>query len=210
MGPLEHALEPLLGTCRRPARPCTGPHVDTSRDGVVVLGARSKAKEVSGTRSRRESRPGRSRAIWQSRLAGPVNEVTMVVVVVGTMSKRTRYRPWRRCPDPYQPPRTHGDAGSTRWRPRAPTSPYGDGTSPTVPDGAHSRRRWAGRTSSRDKIEVWLPITGPYPSCGAIGATRKPHRVNTELLQILHALDACSGGKGLRVMTHTTSEHSNL
>ena len=157
------------GTCRRPARPCTGPHADTSRGGVVVLGTRSKAKEFSGTRSRRASSPGRSRAFWQNSLAGPVNEVTMVVVVVGTMSKRTRSRPWRRYPDPYQPLGTRGDAGSTRWRPRAPTSPYGDGTSPTVPGGAHSRPRWAGGTSSRDKLEVWLPRTGPYPSWGAAG-----------------------------------------
>ena len=93
----------------------------------------------------------------------------MVVVVVGTMSKRTRSRPWRRYPDPYQPLGTRGDAGSTRWRPRAPTSPYGDGTSPTVPGGAHSRPRWAGGTSSRDKLEVWLPLTGPYPSWDAVG-----------------------------------------
>ena len=39
-------------------------------------------KEVSGTRSRRASSPGRSRALWQNRLAGPVNEVTMLVIVV--------------------------------------------------------------------------------------------------------------------------------
>ena len=115
------------GTCRRPARPCTRPHVDEPRGGVVVLTILSKAKEVSGTRSRRAASPGRSRAFWQNSLAGPVNEVTMVVVVVGSMSKRTRSRPWRRYPDPYQPLGTRGDAGSTRWRPRAPTSPYGDG-----------------------------------------------------------------------------------
>ena len=40
---------------------------------------------------------------------------------------------------------------------------------PTVPDGARSRRRWAGRTSSRDKLEVWLPYNGPYPSWGTAG-----------------------------------------
>ena len=157
-------LSLFWGTCRRPARPCTRPHVDEPRGGVVVLTILSKAKEVSGTRSRRASSPGRSRAFWQNSLAGPVNEVTMVVVVVGTMSKRTRSRPWRRYPDPYQPLGTRGDAGSTRWRPRAPTSPYGDGTSPTVPGGAHSRPRWAGGTSSRDKREVGLPRTGPNPS----------------------------------------------
>ena len=123
------AVPCFWGTCRRPARPCTRPHADTSRGGVVVLVTLSKAKEVSGTRSRRASGPGRSRALWQNSLAGPVNEVTTAVLAVGKMSNRTRSRPWRQYPDPYQPPRTRGDAGSTRWRPRAPTSPYGDGTS---------------------------------------------------------------------------------
>ena len=116
------------GTCRRPARPWTRPHVDESGGGVVVLIIFSKAKQVSGTRSRRASSPDRSRAFWKNSLAGPVNEVTMVVVVVGSISKRTRSRPWRRYPDPYQSLGTRGDAGSTRWRARAPTSPYGDGS----------------------------------------------------------------------------------
>ena len=42
-------LRLFWGTCRRPARPCAGPHVDESCGGVVVLGTPSKAKEVSGT-----------------------------------------------------------------------------------------------------------------------------------------------------------------
>ena len=179
-------LSLFWGTCRRPAaRPCTRPHVDEPRGGVVVLTILSKAKEVSGTRSRRASSPGRSRAFWQNSLAGPVNEVTTVVVVVGTMSKRTRSRPWRRCPDPYQPHRTRGEAGSTCWRPRAPTSPYSDGTSPTVPDGAHSRRRWAGRTSSRDKLEVWLPCTEIHTRAGVPrGRSKRPIGIVRDAPQI--------------------------
>ena len=156
------------GTYRRPARPCTWPHVDEPRGGVVVLGARSKPKEVSGTRSRRASSPGRSRAFWQNSLAGPVNEVTTVVVVVGKMSNRTRSRPWRPYPGPYQSPRTHGDAGSTRWRPRAPTSPYGDGRSPTGTFWAHSGPRWASRASSRDQIRVWTANSISYTSYGTV------------------------------------------
>ena len=120
------------------------------------------------------------------------------MLVVGKMSSRTRFRPWRQCLDPYQPLRTRGDAGSTRWRSRAPTSPYGDGTSPTVPDGAHSRRRWAGRTSIRDTLEVWLPCTGPYPRSwgaagpvgGALGGARRARR-------ILPYCAVIRGGKGL-------------
>ena len=157
------------GTCRRPARPCTRPHVDEPRGGVVVLIILSKAKEVSGTRSRRASSPGRSRAFWQNSLAGPVNEVTMVVVVVGKMSKRTRSRPWRRYPDPYQPLGTRGDAGSTRWRPRAPTSPYGDGTSPTTPSGTTSEARWAGATSRVRPLGVGIHRTYPYHVPGTAG-----------------------------------------
>ena len=174
------------GTCRRPARPCTRPHVDEPRGGVVVLTILSKAKEVSGTRSRRASSPGRSRAFWQNSLAGPVNEVTMVVVVVGTMSKRTRSRPWRRYPDPYQPLGTRGDAGSTRWRPRAPPSPYCDGT---VPGGAHSRPRWAGRAVAWD-VESGASLRCGYlvpvhtragvprgRSGGALGGLRRARRI---------------------------------
>ena len=33
-------------------------------------------------------------------------------------------------------------------------------TRSSVPGGAHSRPRWAGGTSSRDKLEVWLPHAG--------------------------------------------------
>ena len=173
------------GTCRRPARPCTGPHADTFRGGVVVLVTLSKAKEVSGTRSRRASSPGRSRAFWQNSLAGPVNEVTMAVVVVGSISKRTRPRPWRRYPDPYQSLRTRGDAGSTRWRPRAPTSPYGDRTSPTVPSGAHSRPRCTGRgrrfgTSLRYGYLLLVHSRAGVPrgrSGGALGGPGRARRI---------------------------------
>ena len=51
------------------------------------LNARSKAKEVLGIRSRRASSPGQSRALWQNRLAGPINEVTTAVMPVGARAR---------------------------------------------------------------------------------------------------------------------------
>ena len=38
-----------------------------------------------------------------------------------------------------------------------------------MPNGEHSRPRWAGWTSSRDKLEVLVPSTGSYSSWGATG-----------------------------------------
>ena len=55
----------------------------------------------------------------------PRSPDTTAVLAVGNMSRRTRSCPWRQYPDRYhEPRRTRGDVGSTRWRPRAPTSPY--------------------------------------------------------------------------------------
>ena len=41
-----------------------------------------------------------------------------------------------------------------------------------VPGGTHSRPRWAGRTSNRDKLEVWLPLHRPTPELGCHGTGR--------------------------------------
>ena len=72
-----------------------------------------------------------------------------MVIVVGELLNRTRCRPRRQYPGPYQPLRTCGDTGSTRWRLRAPTSPYGDGTM-DVSDGARSLS-----PSSRMPLDKW-------------------------------------------------------
>ena len=102
---------------------------------------------------------------------GP-GEVTVAVAAVGKRSIRTISRPQCQYYDHYQPRRHHEDAISTRSRPRASTSPYGDGTSPTVPDGATARPRCAGRTSSRDQSGPVLVSIYPYPAHGGLGPVR--------------------------------------
>ena len=72
-----------------------------------------------------------------------------------------------------------GDAGSTRWRPRAPVTRRL--RTPTVPDGAHSRPMGGSNvvveqgTSLTLTLEVWLPLVPgtirmPIPELGGCGA----------------------------------------
>ena len=51
--------------------------------------------------------------------------------------------------------------------------------------------------SSRDKLEVWLPRTGPYPSWGAAGPVGGGSRGAREGSADFCPLSGTSGGKGL-------------
>ena len=65
---------------------------------------------------------------------------------------------------------------------------------------AHSRPRWAGGTSIRDKLEVWLPRTGPYPSWGAAGPVGGGSRGAQEGSADPSTHLSTRGGKGLKVL----------
>ena len=180
------------GTCRRPARPCTRPHVDTPCDGVVVLGILSKAKVVSATRSRRPADWGRSRAIAPRGPSGPVHEAA--AAHRGRVQRRaaaqlsyeaTQYITWVT-----SGAMAHAASRVGVARARSRHSVTGRlrrvHLGPTRAHGGRVERRVGTRLGFGQLIPPHTRAKVPW------GRSRAAHRVNTELLQILHALDACS------------------
>ena len=144
-------------------------HAYSSAGGVVVWSIDSTAKVVSACRSRRAADPDRSRAFPPNRLSRPVNEGAAAGLVTEKTSSRGQSRPKCRSLHPYEPSRHNGNVGSTRSGHRASIPPYGDGTSPTVPDRGPRRPRVSGATSSRVRIGSYLLRIYPYPAHGGLG-----------------------------------------
>ena len=161
------------------------------------MDTRSKAKVVSATRSRRPADWGRSRAIAPRGPSGPVHEAA--AAHRGRVQRRaaaqlsyeaTQYITWVT-----SGAMAHAASRVGVARARSRHSVTGRlrrvHLGPTRAHGGRVERRVGTRLGFGQLIPPHTRATVPW------GRSRAAHRVNTELLQILPALNAGRGGKGL-------------